>query len=60
MSLALLSFDIASLQAAYREGVSVREVVAEAMRRCASDTHNAFIHRQIDVVLDGERNADKR
>jgi allophanate hydrolase len=45
MSLDHLSFDIASLQAAYREGVGVREVVAQAMRRCASDTHNAFIHR---------------
>jgi allophanate hydrolase len=45
MTLAHLSFDIANLQATYRDGVGVREVVAEAMRRCGSDTHNAFIHR---------------
>jgi allophanate hydrolase len=45
MSLSHLSFDIASLQATYHQGTSVRDVVAEAMRRCASDEHNAFIHR---------------
>ncbi len=45
MSLSQLSFDVASLQAAYLGGASVREVIAEAQRRCATDKHNAFIHR---------------
>ncbi|MDR7093824.1 allophanate hydrolase [Hydrogenophaga laconesensis] len=43
MSLSQLSFDIASLQAAYRNGVTVREVIAEARRRCLADTHHAHI-----------------
>lgn len=45
MSIETLSFDLASLQAAWRDGLSVRTVIAEAMRRCAGDAHNAFIHR---------------
>ncbi len=40
-----LSFDLASLQAAYRSGLPVRAVIAEAMRRCSNDAHNAFIYR---------------
>lgn len=43
--LSQLSFDLASLRAAYRAGVSVRDVAAEAARRCALDAHHAFIHR---------------
>ncbi len=45
MTLDTLSFDLASIQAAYRNGASVRSVIAEAMRRCAADGHHAFIHR---------------
>jgi allophanate hydrolase len=44
MSLSTLSFDLASLQAAYRRGTTVREVVAEAQRRSRADTHHAYIH----------------
>ena len=44
MSLSQLSFDIASLQAAYRNGTTVREVIAEAQRRCLADAHHAHIH----------------
>jgi allophanate hydrolase len=44
MSLSPLSFDLASLQAAYRSGATVREVIAEALRRSRADTHHAFIH----------------
>ena len=33
MSLSTLSFDLASLQAAYRQGTTVREVIAEALRQ---------------------------
>jgi len=44
-SLKKLSFDLASIESAYRGGVSVRSVITEAMRRCASDANNAFIHR---------------
>ena len=43
--LSQLSFDLASLRAAYQRGATVREVIAEAARRCALDAHNAFIHR---------------
>ena len=43
--LAQLSFDIASLQSAYQGGATVREVIAEAQRRCATDKNNAFIRR---------------
>ena len=51
-SLNQLSFDIASLQAAYQSGTSVREVIAEARRRCAIDNHNAFIHRLTEHELE--------
>ena len=44
-TLTQLSFDIASLRSAYHGGATVRDVIAEAMRRCASDKNNAFIHR---------------
>ncbi|MDM7943961.1 MAG: allophanate hydrolase [Hydrogenophaga sp.] len=50
MSLSQLSFDLASLQAAYRSGTTVREVIAEALARCRADTHHAFIH----VLSDAE------
>ncbi len=40
-----LSFDLASLRAAYAAGTPVRAVIGEAMRRCATDAHHAFIHR---------------
>jgi len=52
MNLSTLSFDIANLQAAYASGATVRAVVAEAMRRCASDTHHAFIHRLTDAEIE--------
>ncbi len=44
MSLSQLSFDLASLQATYRNGTTAREVIAEALRRCLADTHHAHIH----------------
>jgi allophanate hydrolase len=44
MSLHQLSFDLASVQAAYREGFTVREVIGEALRRSEADTHHAYIH----------------
>lgn len=45
MSLSSLSFDLASLRAAYCQGTAtVREVIAEALRRSAADTHHAYIH----------------
>jgi|AntAceMinimDraft_1070359.scaffolds.fasta_scaffold00985_1 allophanate hydrolase len=44
MPISQLSFDIGSLQAAYHRGVTVRDIIAEAKRRCATDDHNAFIH----------------
>lgn len=50
MSLNQLSFDLSSLQAAYRSGTTVREVIAEALARCRADTHHAFIH----VLTDAE------
>ena len=50
MSLSHLSFDLASLQAAYRSGTTVRAVVAESLARCRADTHHAFIH----VLTDAE------
>jgi allophanate hydrolase len=52
MDLSTLSFDLANLKAAYASGVSVRAVIAEAMRRCASDTNNAFIHRLSDAEIE--------
>ncbi len=47
-----LSFDLASLRAAYQRGVTVREVIAEATRRCAQDAHHAFIHRLTQAELE--------
>ncbi len=47
-----LSFDLASLRAAYAAGTPVRAVIAEAMRRCASDAHHAFIHRLSDAEIE--------
>ena len=47
MSLQHMSFDLASIQAAYRSGLSVRELIGEAMQRCATDAHHAFIHRLV-------------
>ncbi|MDO9433851.1 allophanate hydrolase [Hydrogenophaga sp.] len=44
MSLRQLSFDLASLQAAYRQGTTVLEVITEARRRSLADTHHAYIH----------------
>ena len=50
--LSQLSFDLPSLRAAYRQGASVRSVIAEAMRRCAQDRHHAFIHRLSEAELE--------
>ena len=47
-----LSFDLASLRAAYAAGTPVRAVIAEAMRRCASDANHAFIHRLTDAEVE--------
>ena len=52
MDLSTLSFDLASLRAAYAAGTSVRAVIAEAMRRCASDANHAFIHRLTDAEIE--------
>ncbi|RJP71604.1 MAG: allophanate hydrolase [Comamonadaceae bacterium] len=52
MSLSHLSFDLASLQSAYRSGTSVREVIAEALRRSRADTHHAFIHVLSDAEIE--------
>ncbi|PKO28228.1 MAG: allophanate hydrolase [Betaproteobacteria bacterium HGW-Betaproteobacteria-9] len=52
MDLSNLSFNIASLQAAYASGATVRSVIAEAQRRCASDTNNAFIYRLTDAEIE--------
>jgi allophanate hydrolase len=52
MNLSTLSFDIASIKAAYASGATVRAVIAEAQRRCASDTHHAFIHRLSDAEIE--------
>ena len=45
MKLNELSFDLAALKAAYASGVTVRQLISEAMRRCDDATHQAFIHR---------------
>jgi len=54
--LSQLSFDLASLRAAYRQGqgqgLTVRDVIGEAQRRCASDAHHAFIHRLTPLELE--------
>ncbi|MGM9424686.1 allophanate hydrolase [Hydrogenophaga sp. MI9] len=47
-----LSFDLASLRAAYAAGTPVRAVITEAMRRCATDAHHAFIHRLTDAEIE--------
>ncbi|MGI9218043.1 MAG: allophanate hydrolase [Hydrogenophaga sp.] len=52
MDLSTLSFDLASLRAAYAAGTPVRAVIAEAMRRCATDENNAFIHRLTDAEIE--------
>jgi allophanate hydrolase len=52
MPISQLSFDIGSLQAAYLSGITVRDVVVEAKRRCATDKHNAFIHRLTEQELE--------
>lgn len=52
MNLQDLSFDLASLRAAYAAGTPVRAVIAEAMRRCATDAHHAFIHRLTDAEIE--------
>ncbi len=52
MDLSTLSFEIASLRAAYAAGTPVRAVIAEAMRRCTSDTNHAFIHRLTDAEIE--------
>lgn len=52
MELSNLSFDLASLRAAYSDGTPVREVIAEARRRCAGDANNAFIHRLTEAELE--------
>lgn len=51
MTLSELSFDHASLQSAYKGGANVRDIIAEARRRCASDTNSAFIHRLTEQEL---------
>lgn len=50
--LSQLSFDLASLRTAYRQGLKLRELIAEAARRCASDAHHAFIHRLSEAELE--------
>jgi allophanate hydrolase len=50
--LTTLSFDIASLRAAYGGGAQLRAVIAEAMRRCAGDAHHAFIHRLSEAEIE--------
>ncbi len=50
--LSQLSFDLASLRTAYRQGLRLRDVIAEAARRCASDAHHAFIHRLSEAELE--------
>ena len=50
--LSRLSFELPSLRAAYRDGVSARSVIAEARRRCAQDRQNAFIHQLSEAELE--------
>lgn len=52
MSIEQLSFDLASIQAAYRTGLTARDLIGEAMRRCATDAHNAFIHRLAEAEIE--------
>jgi allophanate hydrolase len=47
-----LSFHLTSLREAYRQGAPVREVIGEAVRRAATDTHHAFIHRLSPAELE--------
>lgn len=45
MDLSTLSFDLTTLQAAYRDaGVTPAEVLVEALRRIGDDPHHAWIH----------------
>lgn len=52
MDFTQLHLDLASLRAAYLSGASVRAVIAEAQRRCASDGHQAFIRQLSDHELE--------
>lgn len=52
VDLSQLSFDLASLRAAYRQGLKVRDLITEAARRCATDAHHAFIHRLSEAELE--------
>lgn len=45
MNLNEFSFDLAALQGAYARGVTMRQIISEAMRRCDDLTHRAFIYR---------------
>jgi allophanate hydrolase len=47
-----MSFDLASLRAAYAAGTPVRAVIAEAMHRCASDANHALICRLTDAEIE--------
>ncbi len=60
-----LSFDIASLHAAYASGTTVQAVIAEALSRARADTHKAFMHVLSDdevapfvAALEGKRATD--
>lgn len=52
MRLQDLSFDLASLRAAYAQGLGVRALIGEAMRRAAGDAHHAFIHRLTEAEIE--------
>lgn len=39
------SFDLTALQAAYARGVTVRQIIGEAIHRCDDLNHRAFIYR---------------
>lgn len=52
IDLSTLSFDLASLRAAYAAGTPVRALIAEAVQRCAADEHHAFIHRLSEAELE--------
>ncbi len=52
MSIQDLSFDLASLRAAYAQGLGVRALICEAMRRAAGDVHHAFIHRLTEAEIE--------
>ena len=53
-----LSFDLSSLRAAYADGTTIRDVIAEVYRRIdAADDPGIFLHLRPhdDVLADGER-----